>query len=74
MKEQSEATQRCLRKAAKTLLEGVGEIPSELMIGKTAIHYRRSLTVEEREQLSPGWRAIEPTDEAGEGIVLEVNT
>jgi len=59
---------------AKSMLAGVGQIPSELAQGKLAIHYRRSLTEAEIAALPQSWCAIPAVDGAGLDIILEQDT
>jgi hypothetical protein len=60
--------------AAKGLLAGVGMVPSAVEQHPVAIHYRRSLTVEEYSALPAAWCAIAAIHQAGRGLVLEENT
>ncbi len=68
------ATRAAVISQLKLTLAGVGEIPSAIQRGRTAIHYRRSLTYAEIRGLPLDWCAIPPVDEAGDGEILEQDT
>jgi hypothetical protein len=70
----SDANKRLLIAASKSLLTGVGRIPSAIEQFQVAIHYRRTLTDEELAGLPAAWCAIPPIDEGGLGLVLERDT
>lgn len=72
--ELSESTKRVAIKAAKSLLTGVGQLPSSVEQMQLAIHYRRALTDEEYSQLPQSWCAIPAVHEAGHGLILEEGT
>jgi hypothetical protein len=74
IEEISESTKRVAAQTAKTLLGGVGEIPSSLEQQVVALHYRRALTEAEHSALPQSWCAIPPVHEAGRGLILEENT
>lgn len=59
---------------AKSMLTGVGQIPSEVAQGTLAIHYRRCLTEAEIADLPQSWCAIPAVDGAGLDVVLEQDT
>jgi hypothetical protein len=72
--ELSESNKRLLITTSKSMLAGVGQIPSAVEAFQLAIHYRRSLTDAELAALPPEWCAIPPVDEGGLGTILERDT
>jgi hypothetical protein len=70
----SDCNRAMLIDLAKELLAGVGQIPSAVEQFGLAIHYRRSLTVDEFNGLPKTWRDLPAIDSAGVGIVLEQDT
>jgi hypothetical protein len=70
----SESSKRIAIATAKTLLAGVGRLPSSVEQMHVGIHYRRALTEIEYGELSPEWCSIPAVHEAGRGLILEENT
>ncbi len=59
---------------SKSLLQGVGQLPSAVEQFEYAIHYRRAITDDEWKGLPEAWCAIPAVHQAGRGLVLEENT
>jgi len=70
----SEMNREILKRVAKSVLSNVGQIPSAVEQFELAIHYRRSLSVEEVAQLTMDWCSIPAIDEGGNGMILERDT
>jgi len=70
----SEVNKRILIAASKSMLSGVGQIPSVVESFQFAIHYRRSLTEEEICYLPGEWCALPAIDEGGLGELIERDT
>ncbi len=72
--EHNDRQRRVAIRSAKTLLLGVGQMPSLVEQFEYAIHYRKAITDTEWQGLPQAWCNIPAVHEAGSGIVLERNT
>jgi hypothetical protein len=63
----------CVIEYAKSLLAGVGSMPSNVEQHEVAFHYRKAVSLEEISRLPEAWCAIPAIDAGGTGKILEVN-
>jgi hypothetical protein len=69
----SSGQRKCAIEYAKSLLFGVGAMPSNVEQNELAFHYRKAVSPEEIARLPQAWCAIPAIDAGGTGKILEVN-